>query len=77
MLLQGVVRLLLTLTTITYPCVLGEDSPRVTIGALPDEILLKIFDFCRVLVADVGPSSIRPGLWPNIWHNLVHVCQRW
>jgi F-box-like len=37
--------------------------PRVTIGSLPDEVLLEIFDFYLV------PR------WN--WHALVHVCRRW
>jgi F-box-like len=60
---------------ITYLCVLAANSPLVTIGALPDEILLNIFDFCRVAV--VNKRDVWPGLWPKMWHNLVHVCQRW
>ena len=56
---------------ITCLNVLGEISPRVTSTALPDEILLTIFDFCRV-------SSVKgTNGWPNMWKNLVHVCQRW
>jgi hypothetical protein len=53
----------------------------VTIGALPDEILLYVFDFCRLLEDAVNKSELSPGkwqgMWPNIWHNLVHVCRRW
>ncbi|KAH9963387.1 hypothetical protein BGW80DRAFT_853068 [Lactifluus volemus] len=51
-----------------------ENSPCVAIGALPDEILLKIFDFCR-LAAVKSYECSRP--WPKMWHKLVHVCQRW
>ncbi|KAH9963388.1 hypothetical protein BGW80DRAFT_853066 [Lactifluus volemus] len=51
-----------------------ENSPCVEIGALPDEILLKIFDFCR-LAAVKSYECSRP--WPKMWHKLVHVCQRW
>jgi F-box-like len=59
--------------TSTYLCVLGEISP---IKALPDEILLTIFDFCR---ADAVERTSWPwtGLWPSVWRRLVHVCQRW
>jgi F-box-like len=58
---------------ITYLCVLGEISP---IKALPDEILLTIFDFCRVAaVKRTYRWGARP--WPWMWRNLVHVCQRW
>jgi F-box-like len=59
---------------IIYLCVLGENSPRVAIGALPDEILLKVFDFCR-LAAVQSYECPRP--WSKMWHKLVHVCQRW
>ncbi|KAI0251546.1 hypothetical protein BJV78DRAFT_1154343 [Lactifluus subvellereus] len=45
-------------------------SPRVTIGALPDHVLLDIFDFDR----KVGDRKGLPG-WR--WNKLVHVCQRW
>ncbi|KAH9956561.1 hypothetical protein BGW80DRAFT_1257641 [Lactifluus volemus] len=56
-----------------------EISPRVTINALPDEMLLKIFDFCRVAAADRDLDDARAilGRWSKIWHKLVHVCQRW
>jgi F-box-like len=54
---------------------LGESSSHVTIEALPDEVLLKIFDFCRT--APVDRLSGWQGPWPKIWQNLVHVCQRW
>jgi F-box-like len=57
---------------IVYLPVLGENSP---IAALPDEILLTIFDFCRMAAVDM--PYVRPGLWPEMWHKLVHVCQRW
>ncbi|KAH9971480.1 hypothetical protein BGW80DRAFT_1460449 [Lactifluus volemus] len=45
------------------------------IEALPDETLLTIFDFCRVIALE---STYRwPGPWPRVWRSLVHVCQRW
>jgi F-box-like len=51
----------------------------VTIGVLPDEILLKIFDFCRVAAVNEAHVAVwlRVPVWSKIWHNLVHVCQRW
>ncbi|KAI0245595.1 hypothetical protein BJV78DRAFT_280252 [Lactifluus subvellereus] len=49
----------------------GQTSPRVTIGALPDNVLLDIFDFYR----GAAPHGQRPGPW--VWNELVHVCQRW
>jgi F-box-like len=54
-----------------------RESP-VAIGALPDEILLKIFDFCRLDAFEpsfVTHKSRRP--WSRMWPKLVHVCQRW
>jgi F-box-like len=42
---------------------------RITIGSLPDEILLEIFHFKRV------QADRREGVWE--WHTLVHVCRRW
>jgi len=39
--------------------------PRVTIGALPDDVLLEIFDFYLV------------ESYLDAWHTLVHVCRRW
>ncbi|KAI0248847.1 hypothetical protein BJV78DRAFT_768590 [Lactifluus subvellereus] len=47
----------------------GQISSRVTIGALPDNVLLDIFDFYRPATMDGW------GQWP--WNRLVHVCQRW
>ncbi|KAH9972653.1 hypothetical protein BGW80DRAFT_1459739 [Lactifluus volemus] len=52
-----------------------ERSSHVTIEALPDEVLLQIFDFCRMASVDL-PSGWQ-GPWPKIWQNLVHLCQRW
>ncbi|KAI0249322.1 hypothetical protein BJV78DRAFT_708281 [Lactifluus subvellereus] len=48
----------------------GRISPRVTIGALPDNVLLDIFDFYREIEWVQDP-------WPWPWNKLVHVCQRW
>jgi hypothetical protein len=39
----------------------------LTIDVLPDDVLLDIFDFCKL--ASLGPS------WG--WFKLVHVCRRW
>ncbi|KAH9960064.1 hypothetical protein BGW80DRAFT_1564414 [Lactifluus volemus] len=41
--------------------------PRVTIGSLPDNVLLDIFDFCQMPWYDS----------PRWWHALTHVCGRW
>ena len=43
-----------------------------TIDVLPDDVLLQIFDFCRV---DHNPIS--PHLRVLEWHRLIHVCRRW
>ena len=55
----------------------------MTIGALPDDVLLEIFDFyCRD--DDIPLWRFRPRivglnleLWREQWNRLVHVCQRW
>jgi hypothetical protein len=57
----------------------------VTINALPNEVLLKIFDFCRV--DSLRENNLKllggawwgpwPGVWPRTWHRLILVCQRW
>jgi hypothetical protein len=41
----------------------------VTIGSLPDDVLIEVFHFCRI-------STDRQGWYMN-WQKLVHVCQRW
>jgi hypothetical protein len=55
-----------------YLCSLG----RVTIGALPNDVLLIIFYFCQ----DDQASSDGWWFWPPYlfaWYRLVHICQRW
>ena len=50
-------------------CGTGESYIHVaTIGMLPDNVLLEMFDFYR-------KNSNNTRLWE--WHLLVHVCQRW
>jgi hypothetical protein len=49
----------------------GPASQRVTIGSLPDNVLVEIFDFYQV--ATNKDELERP--WN--WKKLVHVCQRW
>jgi F-box-like len=49
----------------------GLISPPTTIEALPDDVLLDIFDFYREAL------MLNPGKWAREWHKLVHVCQRW
>ncbi|KAI9429269.1 hypothetical protein H4582DRAFT_2031305 [Lactarius indigo] len=48
----------------------GSYRRPLTIGVLPDDVLLEIFDFCRKTLLYTN----LPG-WE--WHLLVHVCQRW
>ena len=55
----------------------GTDQvyPRVTFDALPDDVLLDIFDFYLARI-NFEPSLSRP--FPeDAWHTLVHVCQMW
>jgi F-box-like len=55
----------------------GTDQvyPRVTFGALPDDVLPEIFDFYLALM-NSRPARLRP--YPeDAWHTLVHVCKRW
>jgi hypothetical protein len=48
-------------------------SQRCTIGSLPDNVLLDIFDFYQVI------TNTYEHQWchPYSWVKLVHVCQRW
>ncbi|KAI9453667.1 hypothetical protein BJY52DRAFT_1396504 [Lactarius psammicola] len=52
----------------------GEDRRHnTTIGMLPDDVLLEIFDFYRK-----SPNRYKTLFHPAWkWHFLVHVCQRW
>ena len=55
----------------------GERYMHTTaINVLPDDVLLKIFDFCRKNHVP-GPRYVGfpEAVWD--WHILVHVCQRW
>ena len=48
----------------------GQLRPQVTIGTLPDDVLLKIFkSFVDAMGFDGSVS--------DEWHTLVHVCRRW
>jgi hypothetical protein len=51
----------------------GLACQRVTIGSLPDDILLKIFHFCRISTI----QSVSLDRWYMNWHELAHICQRW
>jgi hypothetical protein len=44
---------------------------RVTIGSLPDNVLVEIFDFYQVPIKNDSHE------FPWNWEKLVHVCQRW
>jgi len=56
---------ILTKLTILVGCASGYHSQSTTIDVIPDDVLLKIFDYYR------------SGEFPWKWHTLVHVCQRW
>jgi hypothetical protein len=65
-------------TTITSLCQCGPG--RVTIGGLPDDILLIIFYFCQEDQVNIMenwwlPLALR--LQPPAWYRLVQICQRW
>jgi hypothetical protein len=47
---------------------------RVTINMLPDDVLVLIFHFDRVIYLEYGYHRQYPS-WK--WHRLVHVCRRW
>ncbi|KAH9163253.1 hypothetical protein EDB89DRAFT_575838 [Lactarius sanguifluus] len=50
-----------------------------TIGILPDNVLLEIFDSYRTqshTYQENLPHSV-VSKWPWKWHSLVHVCQKW
>jgi F-box-like len=49
---------------------------RVTIGSLPDDVLLEIFRFYRAAMIDEY-RSMNPQKWCVNWEKLVHVCRRW
>jgi len=56
----------------------GQPEPftRITVSALPDNVLLEIFDLYLYLMQFFVPSRPSPQL-PDLWHTLVHVCRRW
>jgi hypothetical protein len=51
----------------------GQVCRQLSIGSLPNEVLLEIFDSldCHAVYIFTGKS------WQPQWHMLVHVCQRW
>jgi hypothetical protein len=48
----------------------GQGFQQVTIGSLPDDVLLVVFEFYQVV-----PNKDKT--FPCHWQKLVHVCQRW
>ena len=52
-------------------CIAGNISQHVTIGRLPDEVLLKIFSLDRLISTSLSQDL------PWEWYRLVHVCRRW
>ncbi|KAI0293316.1 hypothetical protein B0F90DRAFT_1928273 [Multifurca ochricompacta] len=50
----------------------GEDHECVTINSLPNDVLLDIFNHCRLLAF---PYGLIGDMWE--WHRLTHVCSRW
>ena len=58
----------------------GPFCRRVTIGTLPDDVLLEIFDFYvdEIESEDIDLDPLEPeGVAIEAWVTLVHVCQQW
>ena len=57
----------------------GSDSdqlyPQVTVDALPDDVLLEIFDF--YLLGSCGEDELGDSYGEDAWQTLVHVCKKW
>ena len=51
----------------------GQLNPRVTVSALPDDVLLEVFGFCLDASEEYGGDRVHQGKWLT----LVHVCRRW
>jgi hypothetical protein len=66
-----VLQIALTADHFKLPFGAGHISLRVTIEAIPDDILLDIFGFCLQGLEDYPDSRARN------WNRLVHVCQGW
>jgi len=49
---------------------IGQLPQQVTIGSLPDDVLLKIFKFFVDAIVDYYYA-------PEQWRTLVHICRRW
>ena len=50
---------------------------KMTIGALPDDVLLDIFNFFVHLRQPPYPISTLDDASSDKWYTLIHVCQRW
>ena len=50
---------------------IGQPHPQVTIGTLPDDVLLQIFKFFVDAMCSHHFSA------SGEWHTLIHVCRRW
>ena len=48
----------------------GQLNPRVTVSALPDDVLLEVFGFCVDTSEEYGDDRVHQGKWLT----LVHVC---
>ncbi|KAI0298292.1 hypothetical protein BC826DRAFT_999062 [Russula brevipes] len=49
----------------------GFGSRRTVVGRINDDILIEIFDFCRI-------DSVHPHEYPSYWwFKFAHVCQKW
>ena len=55
---------------------LTVSAGHATTNILPDDVLLNIFDFIRVIPFEVRQDRVGRTR-PSWWHPLVHVCQRW
>jgi len=52
----------------------GRPYPRMTIKALPDNVILRTFDF---YLGKDDPDEIDDDPTYDEWHKLIHVCHRW
>ncbi|KAH9952591.1 hypothetical protein BGW80DRAFT_1567991 [Lactifluus volemus] len=55
-----------------------QEFRRVTIGSLPDNVLLEIFDFYQIVINEkvINTKEVDEH-HPWNWEKLVHVCRRW
>ena len=52
-----------------------SDGCTTTIDLIPDDVLLEIFDSCRI--SEIYSSYSFQRRWNSAWERPVHVCQRW